>query len=83
MKPLVYMRSAIKTVPAANSDQVTARAAGPSPEAIIMKRMYRLRKIQDSAWQRSSGQVKAVLTFEGNYEPLQQENKHGDAVIEV
>ena len=31
------MRSAIKTVPAANSDHVTARAVGPSPEATMMK----------------------------------------------
>jgi hypothetical protein len=48
------MRSAIKTVPAANSDHVTARAAGPSPEATIMKKMYRLRKKKIFSWRRTS-----------------------------
>jgi hypothetical protein len=74
------MRSAIKTVPAANSDHVTARAVGPSPEATMMKRMYRLRKKQDTQLGRE--QETAVLTFEVNDEPLQHE-KHGDAVIET
>jgi hypothetical protein len=74
------MRSAIKTVPAANSDHVTARAVGPSPEATMMKRMYRLRKKQDTQLGRE--QATAVLTFEVNDEPLQHE-KHGDAVIET
>jgi hypothetical protein len=68
------MRSVIKTVPAANSDHVTARAVGPSPEATIMKRIYRLRKKQDTQLGRE--QATAVLTFEVNDEPLQHE-KHG------
>lgn len=62
------MRSAIKTVPAANSDHVTARAVGPSPEATMMKRMYRLRKKQDTRLGRE--QATAVLTFEVNDESL-------------
>lgn len=74
------MRSVIKTVPAANSDHVTARAVGPSPEAAMMKRMYRLRKKQDAPLGRE--QPTAVLTFEVNDKPLQHE-KHGDAVIET
>jgi hypothetical protein len=74
------MRSAIKTVPAANSDHVTARTAGPSPDAAMMKSMYRLRKKQDTQLGRE--QATAVLTFEVNDEPLQHE-KHGDAVIET
>jgi hypothetical protein len=73
------MRSAIKAVPAANSDHVTARAVGPSPEATMMKRMYRLRKKQDT---RLGSEATAVLTFEVNDEALQYE-KHGDAVIET
>ena len=74
------MRSAIKTVPAANSDHVTARAVGPSPKATMMKRMYRLRKKQDTQLGRE--QATAALTFEVNDQPLQHE-KHGDAVIET
>ena len=74
------MRSAIKTVPAANSDHVTARAVGPSPEATMMKGMYWLRKKHDTQLGRE--QATAVLTFEVNDEPLQHE-KHGDAVIET
>jgi hypothetical protein len=74
------MRSAIKAVPAANSDHVTARAVGPSPEATMMKRMYRLRKKQDT--QLGSEEATAVLTFEVDDEALQYE-KHGDAVIET
>jgi hypothetical protein len=62
MKPLVEMRSAIKTVPAANSDHVTARTVGPSPEATIMKRVYRLKKRKNTHLARE--QVTAVLTFE-------------------
>ena len=58
------MRSAIKTVPAANSDHVTARAVGPSPEAAMMKRMYGLRKIQDT--QPGREQATVGLTFEAN-----------------
>jgi hypothetical protein len=75
MKPLVYIRSAIKTVPAANSDHVTARAVRPSPEATMMKRMYRLRKKQDT--QLYKEQATAILTFEGNDEPLYQEGYGG------
>jgi hypothetical protein len=74
------MRSAIKTVPAANSDHVTARAVGPSLDATMMKRMYRLRKKKDTQLGRE--QAAAVLTFEVNDEPLQHE-KHGDTVIET
>jgi hypothetical protein len=74
------MRRAIKTVPAANSTHVTARAVGPSPEAAMMKRIYRLRKKQDTQLGRE--QVTAVLTFEINDEPLSHE-KHGDAIIET
>lgn len=66
------MRSAIKTVPAANSDHVTARTVGPSPEAAIMKRMYRLRKKQDTQLGRK--QVTAVLPFEVTDELPQHEN---------
>jgi hypothetical protein len=69
------MRSAIKTVPAAKSDHVTARTVGPSPEATMMKRMYKLRKKQDAQLGRE--QATAVLPFEVSNVPFQHE-KHGD-----
>jgi hypothetical protein len=74
------MRNAIKTVPAANSNHVTARAVGPSPEATMMKRIYRLRKKQNTCLGRE--QTTAVLVFEVNDMHLLQE-KHGDAAIET
>jgi hypothetical protein len=66
------MRSAIKAVPAANSDHVTARAVGPSPEATMMKRMYRLRREQDTPL--GSEEETAVLTFEVNDGPFNTKN---------
>jgi len=71
MKPLVYMRSAIKTVPAANSDHVTARAVRLSPDAAMLKRMYRLKKKKEMKIDTQLGreQATAVLTFEENDQP--------------
>jgi hypothetical protein len=74
------MRSAIKTVPAANSDHVTARTVGPSPEATMMKRIYRMKKEQDTQLGRE--QATAALTFEVDDRPLLA-RKAWDAVNET